>query len=209
VDLIRRGHLLVAHANAMIPGVFSFSAWDAVGALPIPLDSVPEELTAGGDFRWVNRGGVDLMGKSSRTTTAIFELPEAQTLYGPLPEQLEDPSSFMSRLQAMLTAREQYGIKDATMNAVPPVADASVAVLVMTLPDSQSLAITALNYGRMTTSSTVDLTQIPPGIAAEELAGLAAVDAISGQNVGTVSEAGSLQIDLEGLQGRTIVVQRQ
>src|SRR5690606_37568811 len=41
VDLIRRGHLLVAHANAMIPGVFSFSSWDAVGALPIPLDDIP------------------------------------------------------------------------------------------------------------------------------------------------------------------------
>lgn len=209
VGLIRRGHLLVAHANAMIPGVFSFSEWDAVGALPIPLDSVPEELTAGGDVRWVNRGGVDLMGKSSGTTTAIFELPEAQTLYGPLPDQLQDPSSFMSRMQAMLAAREQYGIKDATMNAVPPVADAGVAVLVMTLPGSPSLAITALNYGQTTTSSTVDLTQIPPGIAAEELAGLAAVDAISGQDAGTVSEAGILQIDLEGIQGRTIVVLRQ
>jgi len=209
VELIRRGHLLVAHANAMIPGIFSLSSWDAVGALPIPLDSVPEELTSGGDVRWVNRGGVDLMGKSSRTTTAIFELPEAQTLYGPLPQQLQDPNSFMSRLKAMLTAREKYGIKNATMNAVPPVADASVAVLVMTLPDSRSLAITALNYGQTTTSSTVDLTQIPPGIAAEELAGLAAVDAISDENAGTVSSTGSLPIDLEGLQGRTIVVQRQ
>lgn len=209
VELIRRGHLLIAHANAMIPGIFAFSSWDAVGALPIQLDSVPEELTAGGDVRWVNRGGVDLMGKASRTTTAIFELPEAPALYGPLPEQLEDPNSFMSRMQAMLVAREQYGIKDATMNAVPPVADAAVAVLVMTLPDSRSLAITALNYGQMTTSSTVDLTLIPPGIPAEQLAGLAAVDAISGQNAGTVSEAGILQIELEGIQGRTIVVQRQ
>lgn len=208
VELIRRGHLLVAHANAMIPGVFSFSSWDAVGALPIPLDAVPEELTAGGDVRWVNRGGVDLMGTSSRTTTAIFELPEAQTLYGPLPEQLEDPDSFMSRLQAMLAAREEYGIKDATMNAVPPVEDLAVALLVMTLPDS-SLAITALNYGRTTTSATVDLTQIPPGIAGEELAGLAAIDAVTGQDAGTVSETGSLEIELEELQGRTIVVQRQ
>src|SRR5690606_7478949 len=115
-------------------------------------------------------------GTSTRTTTAIFGLPEAQTLYGPLPEQLEDPDSFMSRLQAMLAAREEYGIKDATMNAVPPVDDAGVVVLVMTLPDSESLAITALNYGEMTTSFTVDLTQIPPGIDADELAGLSAVD---------------------------------
>ena len=209
VEQIRRGHLLIAHANAMIPGVFSFSEWDAVGALPIPLDSIPENLTAGGDIRWVNRGGVNLMGKSTRTTTAIFELPEAQALYGPLPDQLEDPSSFMSQLSLMLAAREQYNIKNATMNAVPPVSDPGLAVLVMTLPESQSLAITALNYGRLTTTATVELTQVPPGYAAEELGGLEAIDAISGDSIGTVSSTGSLEIELEGIQGRTIVVERE
>lgn len=208
VELIRDGHLLVAHANAMIPGVFSFSDWDAVGALPIPLDSIPEDLTAGGDIRWVNRGGVDLMGKSTQTTTAVFGLPKAQALYGPLPQQLQDPNSFMSRLKAMLSAREQYGIKGATMNAVPAVADPGVAVVVMTLPESQSLAITTLNFGRQETSVIVDLTMIPPGIAAEDLSGLEAVDAISGESLGTVPSTGSLQIDLLGIEGRTIVVVR-
>lgn len=208
VDLIRRGHLLLAHANAMIPGVFSFSEWDAVGALPIDLDSVPDELTEGGDIRWVNRGGVDLMGKSSDTTTAVFELPEAQTLYGSLPDQLEDPNSFMSRLKVMLDARQAYGIKDATMNAVPPVDDPSVAVLVMTLPDSGDLAITALNYGRESTSVVVDLTQIPPGYEAEVFAGVEAVDALSGDSAGTVNDSGSLEIELDSIQGRTIVVQQ-
>jgi maltose alpha-D-glucosyltransferase/alpha-amylase len=207
VDTIRRGHLLVAHANAMIPGVFSFSEWDAVGALPIPLDSVPDKLTSGGDIRWVNRGGVDLMGTSARTTTAIFGLPEAKALYGPLPQQLQDPNSFMSAMKKMLAAREKFGIKDATMNAVPPVPNAGLAVVVMTLPDS-SLAITALNYGRQATSVEVDLTQIPPGIPAGTIGGVAAVDAISGQSAGTVSAAGLLKIDLESITGRTIVVKR-
>lgn len=207
VEQIRRGHLLVAHANAMIPGVFSFSEWDAVGALPIPLDRIPNQLTAGGDVRWVNRGGVDLMGTSSRTTTAIFELPEAQALYGPLPQQLQDPNSFMSRMKEMLAAREKYNIKDATMNAVPPVNDSSVAVLAMTLPDS-NLAITALNYGREAKNVEVDLTQIPPGIQASALAGAQTVDAISGESLGTVSSAGRLTINLDAIAGRTIVVQR-
>ena len=208
VELIRRGHLLVAHANAMIPGVFSFSAWDAVGALPIPLERIPEELTSGGDFRWVNRGGVDLMGKSSQTTTPIFGLPEAPTLYGPLPQQLQDPNSFMSRLKIMLTAREQYDIKDATMNLVPPVSDRGLVVLVMTLPDSK-LAITALNYARESKRVDVNLTRVPPGIPAQTLAGAEAIDAIGGQSVGTISDTGSLTIELEGIQGRTIIVQRQ
>lgn len=209
VETIRRAHLLVAHANAMIPGVFAFSAWDLVGALPISLEDIPSELTEGGDLRWVNRGGVDLMGASSQTTTAVFELPEAQALYGPLPEQLQDPNSFASRLGAMIAAREEYGIDEATMNAVPPVDDPSVAVLVMTLADSQNLAVTALNYGREATSVEVDLTQIPPGIPAQSLAGVGTVDIISGESAGQVSQSGGLTIDLDGLAGRTIVVQRQ
>src|SRR5262249_5138038 len=35
VRLIQKGHLLLAAANALIPGVFSLSSWDLVGALPI------------------------------------------------------------------------------------------------------------------------------------------------------------------------------
>ena len=207
IEQIRRGHLLVAHANAMIPGVFSISEWDMVGALPISLDSVPSKLTAGGDVRWVNRGGVDLMGSSSRTTTAIFNLPEAQTLYGPLPQQLQNPNSFMSRMKVMLAAREEYNIKDATMNAVPPVSDASVAVVVMTLPNSD-LAITLLNYGRNATSVDVDLKQVPPGFPAGVIGGLDTVDVITGLSAGAVSSSGFLTIDLERLAGRTIVVKR-
>ncbi|MES2534696.1 MAG: maltose alpha-D-glucosyltransferase [Pseudomonadota bacterium] len=209
VETVRRGHLLVAHANAMIPGVFALSSWDLVGALPIPVESVPADLTAGGDWRWINRGGVDLMDASSKTTTAVRGLPEAKSLYGPLPQQLQDPNSFVSRLKAMLAAREQHRISEATMNAVPPVNDPGVAVLVMTLPDSQNLAVTALNYGRNATSVEVDLTQTPPGIPAATLAGVGTVDVISGQSAGAVSATGGLKIDLEGIAGRTIVVQRQ
>jgi hypothetical protein len=35
------------------------------------------------------------------------------------------------------------------------------------------------------------------------------VDVISGQSAGAVSATGGLKIDLEGIAGRTIVVQRQ
>jgi maltose alpha-D-glucosyltransferase/alpha-amylase len=209
VETIRRGHLLVAHANAMIPGVFALSSWDLVGALPVPVESVPAALTAGGDWRWINRGGVDLMGASPKTTTVVAGLPEARALYGPLPQQLQDPNSFASRLKTMLSARQQHGIATATMNAVPPVNDPGVAVVVMTLPDSQNLAITALNYGRQPTSVEVDLTQIPPGIPAATLAGVGTVDVISGQSAGAVSATGGLTIALEAIAGRTIVVQRQ
>ena len=209
VALIRQGHLLVAHANAMIPGVFALAAWDIVGALPIPVESIPPALTAGDDWRWINRGGVDLMNANpSATQSAVLGLPKAQALYGPLPDQLADPNSFASQIQQMLAARKQHRIPEAQMLAVPNVGNPSVAVLVMRLPDSEDLAITALNYGRGAASFEVDLTQVPPGIPAESIAGLMALDIIANQSAGIVSNAGRLAIDLDSLAGRTIVVQR-
>src|SRR5262245_29400118 len=61
VGRIARGHLLLAHANAMQPGVFCLSSWDLVGALPVPEAAVAKWATDE-DHRWVNRGGVDLLG---------------------------------------------------------------------------------------------------------------------------------------------------
>jgi trehalose synthase len=159
VALIQRGHLLVSHANAMIPGVFALSAWDLVGALPVPFDSVPSELTAGDDFRWINRGAVDLLNANpSATKSAVFGLPRAKALYGPLPDQLADPDSFASQIKVMLAAREQYRIHKSEIVAVPSVGDPAVCVLVMRLPDSAGMAITALNYGRTNSSVEVNLT---------------------------------------------------
>ena len=206
VALIQKGHLLVAHANAMIPGVFALSAWDMVGALPIPASSVPNNLTAGGDWRWIDRGGVDLMGTNSGATKSAFGIPKAQALYGTVPDQLKSPNSFASQIQKMLAARKQYRIAEGTMLAVPPVSDKSVVILVMKLPDSK-LAVTALNYGRGSTAVQVDLTQVPPGIPSSSLAGQTATDVIAGQSSGTLSGNGQLTVNLDALSGKTVVVQ--
>jgi maltose alpha-D-glucosyltransferase/alpha-amylase len=209
VGQIQKAHVLVAMANAMQPGAFGISAWDLVGALPIPASSVPNNLTAGGDWRWINRGAVDLMNNDpSATTSAVLQMPKAQTLYGDLPTQLENPKSFASQIKQMLAARKQYNIAGATMNAIPPTGNKAVAVYAMTLP-SGDLAITALNYGRSSNSVQVDLTQIPPGIPASQVAGESALEIVSNQNAGTVSNAGTLSVSLDSLSGQTIVVHRK
>src|SRR5207249_9970392 len=79
VKLVARGHLLLAAANALQPGVFGVSSWDLVGALPVPLEGVKDRV-GGGDFRWVNRGGVDLLGANPRATASAIGLPRAKTL---------------------------------------------------------------------------------------------------------------------------------
>ena len=208
VELIQQGHLLVAHANAMIPGVFAIAAWDLVGALPIPAESVPNNLTAGGDWRWINRGGVDLLGTNANAPTSTFGLPRAQALYGSLPEQLRSPTSFASRLQRMLAARRQYRIDEAELLSVPNVGNPAFAVLVMRLPDSEDLAVTALNYGREVRMIEVDLTQVPPGIEAAAIAGRPAHDIVADHSAGAVSDDGRLSMEVEALTGRTIVITR-
>jgi trehalose synthase len=208
VAQIRQGHLLVAHANAMQPGVFALSAWDLAGALPVPADSVAN-YTAGGDWRWINRGGVDLLNVNpSATTTRILGLPKAQTLYGPLPQQLNSPDSFASRIKVMLAARKQYQIAEATMNAVPPTGNRSVCVLEMTLPGDKAFAITVLNYGHSSASIDVDLTLIPPGIPASQVSGEMALDIVANTNANVVSNDGHLKIDVDNLSGKTVLVRR-
>jgi trehalose synthase len=205
VALIQRGHLLVAYANAMQPGVFALAAWDLVGALPLPEEAVADR-TQDGDWRWINRGGVDLLGTNPDADSSAFELPRAQTLYGPLPEQLASPDSFASQLKRMLAARKQYRLAEGEMLAVPNVGNPAVCVLVMRLPDTGALAITALNYGRQSTSIEVDLNAVS-GVQAGSTAGQTALDIVDGQTAGTVSSDGRLSIELEELRGRTVVLQ--
>jgi len=208
VAQIRQAHLLVAQANAMIPGVFGLSAWDLVGALPIPESSVPDHLTDGGDWRWINRGAVDLLNANpTATKSAVLGLPKATALYGSLPDQLASPDSFASRIQKMLAARKQFNIINATLNSVPPTGNPGVCVLTMTLP-SGDFVITALNYGRSAASAQVDLTLIPPGIPAPAVAGQTALDIIANQNAGTVSSDGKLQVNLQALSGQTLLIHR-
>jgi trehalose synthase len=211
VALIQRAHLLVSHANAMQPGVFALSAWDLVGALPVPADSVASLVNSGSgaDWRWINRGAVDVLNSNpSATNSTVLSLPKAQALYGPVPDQLKNPDSFASQLKKMLAARKQFRIAEGTMNAVPPTGNPGVAVLEMTLPDN-SFAITALNYGRNPASVTVDLTQIPPGIPAMQVAGQTAQDIVANQSAGTVGNDGKLNVDVDSLSGKTLVVKRQ
>jgi trehalose synthase len=207
IAMIQRAHLLFAHANAMQPGVFALSSWDLVGALPIPEDAVADR-TKDGDYRWLNRGGVDLLGVNPGAKTSAFGLPRATALYGSLPEQLKSPGSFLRQLERMLAARKKYRLPESAMVAVPAIKDQAICVLVMKLPDPGNLAITVLNYARAGSVVDVDLASVP-GMSVEQLRRQTARDIVSEQDVGVVSEAGHLMIDLDALSGRTVVLQRR
>jgi trehalose synthase len=203
-ETIKQGHLLLTWANAMQPGVFSLSAWDLVGALPLPTEAVQERLDDK-DYRWINRGGVDLLGVNPKAKKSAFGLPRAQTLYGPLPEQLKDEDSFASQLKRMLAARKKYRIAEGQLLAVPEVKNRGVCLLVLKLPGKHPLAITALNFGRERAREQVDLSTLK-GIPARMWQGRKVTDS-NDQDLGMASESGKLTITLPPLTGRTLILQ--
>jgi trehalose synthase len=204
---IRRAHVLLAHAGAMQPGVFSLSTWDLVGALPLPRESVAERMEDG-DYRWINRGAVDLLGANPDATESAYGLPRAETLYGPVPEQLRDPDSFVSQLKRMLAARKKYDIALSELMAVPEVQESSLCLLVLKLPGRPRYAVTALNFGREAVEETLDLAAID-GLPVEDVHGHSAIDAVSGKGVAGVTKSGRLTLQLEALSGTTVVIGRE
>lgn len=201
--LIQQGHLLLAAANAMQPGVFSLSSWDLVGALPIPERSVKERMEDG-DYRWVNRGGVDLMGANPKADTSHFGVERAQALYGSLPEQLDDPDSFVMQLQRMLTARTKYRVAEGELVAVPKPKNRAACILVMRAPGASRAIVTALNFSREPIEEQVDLHKLS-GLP-EELTG-AVREILTDKKLGELPASGRLTIELPGWTAKTIAIE--
>jgi trehalose synthase len=202
VDRIQQGHLLLAAANAMQPGVFSLSSWDLVGALPIPEESVKERIDDG-DYRWVNRGGVDLMGFNPDAEESAFGLERAETLYGSLPEQFDDPDSFVERLGRMLKARRKYRIAEGTLLAAPEVENRSACILVMQSPKSP-VVVTAINFAQHSIREELNLAEIDE-LSDTQFAGTM-FDIISDEDLGELPKSGRMMIELPALTARTIVI---
>lgn len=203
IDAIKRGHLLLAWANAMQPGVFCLSSWDLVGALPLPEEAVAQH-TKEGDYRWINRGGVDLLGVNSTARTSAVGLPRARALYGSLPEQLQDPNSFVSRLQQLLTMRKQHRIAEADLLAAPEARSPAVCLLLMKLPDSNRHALTILNFGQAAVTEELAWPALLPG-AKQPLTPSKVVDAMSGMEVPGRTAQG-LRLPLEPLSARLLLL---
>lgn len=148
-EQITQIHLLAAAFNALQGGVFLISGWDLVGALPVPSDTV-KELVADNDYRWINRGGYDLVGDDDSVDVSLQGLPRARSLYGGLKQQLTDQDSFASRLKSMLDLRNSLGIAVSELVSVPEVDHAGVVVMVNKLPglgeNALTWQLTVLNF---------------------------------------------------------------
>jgi trehalose synthase len=203
---IQRGHLLLAFANAMQPGVFSLSAWDLVGALPLPRASVEKRL-ADGDCRWINRGAVDLLGNNPDAQKSAFGLPRTRALYGPLPEQLKNANSFAMQLKRILAVRKKYHIEQAELIAAPDTDQSAVCILVMRVPDQSATIVTALNFSRDAVHEQIDL-QALKELKMSMFTGTEVFNCMADVREGTADLDGKIKLELEAWSGKVFSIDR-
>jgi trehalose synthase len=196
---IRQAHLLLVMFNALQPGVFSLSGWDLLGMLTIDPDEIAPLLETG-DTRWIHRSSYDLMGfnGSEQPTTGM---PEAVSMYGPLPRQLEDPTSFVSQLRRILALRRRYGIATSTQVDVPEVSNKAMLVMVHRLSHPGKHQVTALNFASDPIVGTINSAHLAPGSAV--------IDMFTNEVLGEVDDLHSFSITLDGHEGRSLFVSEQ
>jgi trehalose synthase len=196
IERVKQGHLLLAMFNALQPGVFAFSGWDVCGMLTLQRSEVAALLEAG-DTRWINRPAYDLMDYQPAVSDSPANVPRGRSLYGSLPEQLGDRTSFVSRLAEILTVRREYGIATASQLEVPAVSDPGLLIMVHRL-DNGLIQVTALNFSRHSISERVASEYFFPGAAV--------MDMFTDTMLGTVDRERSFHVGLGPHQGMSFLV---
>jgi trehalose synthase len=198
IDRIRRAHLLLAMFNALQPGIFALSGWDLCGMLTLPPDEVGE-LIQGGDTRWIHRAAHDLMGVNPDATQSTAGMPRGRSLYGSIPEQLADESSFLRRLQAILRVRSDYGIATSRQVDIPDVSHRGMLVMVHQLGNQRQHQLTVLNFANEHIVGAVCSAALPPGGRVSDMFG--------GKAVATVDDLHSFVVEMPPHHGMSLLVE--
>ncbi len=197
VDEIRDAHLLLAMFNALQPGVFALSGWDLTGALPLPKRQVAS-LLATGDTRWIHRGAYDLLGYQPNAQASSAQMPRGVSLYGSLPDQLDDPTSFASRLARILAIRKRYGIASASQLDVPQVSNKAMLVMVHQLDNARQQQVTVLNFSKHPIQGSVTSEHLP--------AGAQVLDMFTETWRGVIDDLHSFSVVLQPFEGLSLLV---
>ena len=196
VEKITQAHLLLAMFNAWQPGVFALSGWDLCGTLPLDRALVAE-LIADGDTRWLHRGAYDLMGHRPDGGEQTSSLPRGDCLYGSLPAQLADPTSFASRLRHILKIRRDCAISTATQLDIAQTSDPSLLAMVHEV-DGGRLQATLLNFSAWPVAGEITSQFLPPGAVIHDVS--------RNSSVARVDRTHSFHITLSAHQGRSVLL---
>jgi trehalose synthase len=195
IDKIKQAHLLLAMFNAFQPGVFAVSGWDLCGMLTLERSRV-SGLLASGDTRWIHRAAYDLMDYRPEATQSPSKMPRGASLYGSLPHQLQDPTSFAARLGEMLAVRSRYRIATSVQLEVPEVSDKAMLVMVHRL-DTGQLQLTVLNFSARPIAGSVSSRHLA--------AGSTVIDMFTDQPIAEVDPDHSFPLSLNPHQGLSLL----
>jgi trehalose synthase len=195
VEQIKQAHLLLAMFNALQPGVFALSGWDLCGMLTLERKQV-SQLLADGDTRWIHRAAYDLMDYRPHANESLSKMPRGTSLYGSLPAQLADGSSFARRLAEILRVRKRYGIATAVQLDVPQVSHKAMLVMVHQLTDAEQ--VTVLNFSAHPITGSVHSEHLVPGSVL--------VDMFTDQEVGEVDDLHTFAVSLAPHEGKSLLV---
>ena len=198
VDRIRRAHLLLAMFNALQPGVFALSGWDMCGMLTLESTEVGQ-LLRGGDTRWIHRAAHDLMGVNPKATQSMAGMPRGRSLYGSIPDQMEDDTSFLRQLQAILRVRSHYGIATSRQVDIPEVSHRGMLVLVHELADEGQYQLTVLNFANEEIAGTVRSEKLPSGASVSDM--------FTGSPIATVDDLHSFMVEMPPHHGLALLVE--
>jgi trehalose synthase len=198
IDRIRRAHLLLAMFNALQPGVFALSGWDLCGMLTLPATDVAD-LLHGGDTRWIHRAAHDLMGVNPEAKKSNAGMPRGRSLYGSIPEQLEEDTSFLRQLQAILRVRAHYGIATSRQIDIPEVSHRGMLVMVHQLDEPEQFQLTVLNFANEDIAGTVRSKTLPPGATVRDM--------FTGAQIAIVDDLHSFAVEMIPLHGMSLLVE--
>lgn len=197
IERIRKAHLLLVMFNALQPGVFALSGWDLTGAFTLPVSQV-DSLIAEGDTRWINRGAYDLMGENSAAKKSSTGMPKAKALYGTLPQQLADQTSFANQLKRILAVRSKYAIDTAFQIDIPEPEHKAVLIMVHRKIAGGVVQATVLNFSDEELKTTVTSSYFPVGSTV--------TDMFSEVEVGIIGRKHQIKIALGAYEGTSLFI---
>jgi hypothetical protein len=126
-------------------------------------------------------------------------MPRGRSLYGPIPEQLVDETSFLRQLQAILRVRSHYGVATSRQVDIPEVSHRGMLVLVHELEEPGRHQLTVLNFANEDIAGTVRSEHLPPGAQVSDM--------FSGMPIGSVDDLHSFTVEMTPHHGMSLLVE--
>ena len=123
-------------------------------------------------------------------------MPRGRALYGPLPAQLNDPSSFARRLSDILAVRARHGIATATQLDIAAVSNPAMLVMVHAL--DAGIQVTALNFSPAPVTGTAMSDHLTIGSSV--------TDMLTNAQLPDVGEDHTLRLNLQPHQGLSLLL---